>query len=338
MAMRSDEGWIDGEAKRVGFMTRGEFAALIRNIQRDALQSAAQQARYYLKHQDLPRWEDMSATEKGTHVACENIEKTIRALVPTEKREQAPQPGGGDSADEILDEIAKITAEHPGKSPVEIQAEAAPSGPDDPIIFSGKTSAGANVVVRSGHCLTEPHVTVGGLKRACDRVVLDSDGTRRWAIVHFPNEPALLAFEDGVWGRRRMEVVEADDEPAKIHGSARGGGKTAALLQWMADGREKSAYSRWAAKPTFDIEKITVITEDPQAFLGGLETLTPPRANQTPGIVGEVERCEEKAAARTRPRTQGPRVPKKAEADCDCGSKDNLHYNFCKTKEDRNGS
>jgi hypothetical protein len=38
---------------------------------------AAQDVRYYLKHQGLPAWADCSEYEKGVLVTCQNIEKLL---------------------------------------------------------------------------------------------------------------------------------------------------------------------------------------------------------------------------------------------------------------------
>ncbi len=41
------------------------------------LEKAAQVVRYYLKHQNFPKWEDANEEQKGCIIACENIEKLI---------------------------------------------------------------------------------------------------------------------------------------------------------------------------------------------------------------------------------------------------------------------
>lgn len=49
----------------------------------EGLRKAAQGVRYYLKHQNLPGWSEMSPGERGTHVACVNTEKKILSLLST---------------------------------------------------------------------------------------------------------------------------------------------------------------------------------------------------------------------------------------------------------------
>jgi hypothetical protein len=63
-------------------------------IRREAFEDAAQQIRYYLKHQNYPSsWDNQDEYQRGVTIACENLEK----IMLEEAQKPYPPQRQGDS-------------------------------------------------------------------------------------------------------------------------------------------------------------------------------------------------------------------------------------------------